>query len=258
MASAQISYHHNTFAISYALQNLHITNPRGVLVFLHGWGSNKELMKLAFGESFRDYVHLYIDLPGFGASPNTHILHTHDYANIIESFLSYTRTHFNELDSQEYIMVGHSFGGKIATILAKTQLILLSSAGIVVQKSLKVRAKIFLAKLCKSLGIKATFLRSKDADNLNEVMYQTFKNVVDEDFSPLFLQCKAQAYIFWGKDDSVTPLSSGEQIASLLANSHFFALEGDHFFFLKQANKIESLYQNAISHKEYKCKHITS
>ena len=175
MASAQISYNHNTFNISYVLQNLHITNPRGVLVFLHGWGSNKELMKLAFGESFRDYVHLYIDLPGFGASPNTHILYTHDYAKIIESFLSYIRTHFSELDSQEYIMVGHSFGGKIATILAKTQLILLSSAGIVVQKSLKVRSKIFLAKLCKSLGINATFLRSKDANNLNEVMYQTFK-----------------------------------------------------------------------------------
>lgn len=247
MASAQISYNHNTFSISYVLQNLHITNPRGVLVFLHGWGSNKELMKLAFGESFRDYVHLYIDLPGFGASPNTHILHTHDYAKIIESFLSYIHTHFSELDSQEYIMVGHSFGGKIATILAKTQLILLSSAGIVVQKSLKVRSKIFLAKLCKNLGINATFLRSKDTNNLNEAMYQTFKNVVDEDFSPLFLQCKAQAYIFWGKDDSATPLSSGEKIASLLDHSHFFVLKGDHFFFLKQANNIESLYQNAIS-----------
>ena len=71
--------------------------------------------------------------------------------------------------------------------------------------------------------------------------------MVDEDFAPLFLQCKAQAYIFWGKDDSATPLSSGEKIASLLAHSRFFVLKGDHFFFLKQANKIESLYQNAIS-----------
>ncbi|WP_394985058.1 alpha/beta fold hydrolase [uncultured Helicobacter sp.] len=243
MALAQIDYNNTIFPVSYILHNLKIHNPRGVLVFLHGWGSNKELMKLAFEKSFEDYVHLYIDLPGFGASTNEQILHTCDYANIIKSFLSYIRTHLSGLDSQEFIMVGHSFGGKVATLLAKEQLILLSSAGIVTPKSIKVRAKILLAKLCKKLGIRASFLRSQDAHNLNEAMYQTFKNVVNEDFSQSFKQCRAQAHIFWGKDDSATPLSSGEKIASLLPHSRFFVLEGDHYFFLKQATHIQALYQ---------------
>lgn len=246
MAQAQILYNQSTFPISYELHNLKAPNARGVLVFLHGWGSNKELMKLAFGQSFAEYVHLYIDLPGFGASTNTQILHTHDYARIIESFLSYIRTHFDTLDSQPFIMVGHSFGGKVATLIAQETLILLSSAGILVPKPLKVRAKILLAKLCNKLGLRANFLRAQDAHQLNEAMYQTFKNVVDEDFSQFFAQCKAQAYVFWGRDDSATPLSSGEKIASLLPHSHFFVLEGDHYFFLKQAQLIQSLYHDAI------------
>lgn len=245
MALARIHYQGSAFPISYDLHNLSIPSPRGVLVFLHGWGSNKELMKIAFGQSFGEYVHLYIDLPGFGASANEQILHTHDYAQIIESLLSYIHTHFSELDSQEFIMVGHSFGGKVATLLAKEQLILLSSAGILTPKPLKVRAKILLAKLCKGLGIRAKFLRAQDAHNLNEAMYQTFKNVVDEDFSQFFKQCRAQVFVFWGKDDSATPLSSGEMIASLLPRSQFFPLEGDHYFFLKQAKLIESLYHKS-------------
>lgn len=246
MALTQIYYQNSAFPISYELHNLNAQGPRGVLVFLHGWGSNKELMKLAFGQSFRDYVHLYIDLPGFGLSANEQILHTRDYAYIIESFLSYIRAHFSALDSQEFIMVGHSFGGKIATLLAQKSLILLSSAGIITPKPFKVRAKILLAKLCKRLNIGAKFLRSQDAHNLNEAMYQTFKNVVDEDFSEVFRQCQACAYVFWGKDDRATPLSSGENIAALLPHSQFFALEGDHYFFLKQATSIESIYHNAI------------
>lgn len=248
MALKNITYMNKTFPLSYELCNLEVQNPHGVLVFLHGWGSNKELMKQAFDKSFSAFLHCYIDLPGFGSSPCEEVLHTSDYANIIESFLRELQGSLNTLNLHSFILVGHSFGGKIAILLTNTlklpTLILLSSAGILTPKSLKIRAKIALAKIAKSLGLNAKSLRSKDADNLNEAMYQTFKNVVNEDFSEHFKACNGQGYVFWGAQDDATPLSSGEKIASLIPNAHFFVLDGGHYFFLNQANVIQSYFMN--------------
>lgn len=205
------------------------------LVFLHGWGSNKEIMKKTFGSCFKDFNHFYIDLPGFGGSYNSAILNTQGYAQIIDFFLK-------SLGINEAVIVGHSFGGKIATLLNPKEMILLSSAGILHPKSFGVKFKIFLAKLLKHLGLSSKLLRSKDADSLNEAMYQTFKNVVDEDFGPLFSSSTSRAYIFWGKEDRATPLGSGEKMHSLFKKSEFLALEGDHFFFLHHAKVIEEKF----------------
>lgn len=217
------------FEISYEFLN---NQQSQSIVFLHGWGSNKELMKQAFGHSFVSFNHLYIDLPGFGRSFNEIPLNTQRYAQIIQEFLQI-------LDCKVQIIVGHSFGGKIATLLAPKELVLLSTAGIVCPKSWLVRSKIILAKLAKKLGITTTYLRAKDANHLNDGMYQTFKQVVDEDFSPHFSLCSSKTYIFWGKQDRATPLSSGELIHSLIKGSFFYAFEGDHYFFLHQARQIE-------------------
>ena len=63
MAIKQIKYSNKTFNISYEILNPRCKN---TIVFLHGWGSNKEIMKQAFGEFLKDYKHIYIDMPGFG------------------------------------------------------------------------------------------------------------------------------------------------------------------------------------------------
>jgi len=70
-------------------------------------------------------------------------------------------------------------------------------------------------------------------------MYETFKNVVDEDFSEDFEKFEGKATLFWGKEDSATPLYAGEKMASLFVNSDFYPCEGDHFFFLQNGIFIE-------------------
>ena len=47
-------------------------------------------------------------------------------------------------------------------------------------------------------------------------MYQTFKNVVDEDFSKEFSSYTGKALLCWGNEDTATPLSSGEKIDELM------------------------------------------
>lgn len=219
------------------------TNSAPIMLFLHGWGSNKEVMKVAFENYFKDFLHIYVDMPGFGNSPNTKVLHTQDYAQIMQKFLydiSGTKT-------QDSIIVGHSFGGKVAILCEPREIILLSSAGILVSKSLAVRAKIMLAKIMGKCGLSSfgKIFRSNDVKKMSEVMYQTFKNVVDEDFSSQFATYKGKASIFWGKDDKATSLVCGERMTRLIQKSRFFALEGDHYFFLKQGKMIENLYRSA-------------
>ena len=127
-------------------------------------------------------------------------------------------------------------------------IMLLSSAGIVCKKPFKVRAKIACAKIAKALHIRLPFLRASDAKSLNPTMYSIFKRVVNEDFSPIFAACRHNVSIFWGRNDTATPLESGEQIHALIPSSRLFVLEGDHYFFINQATRIESMYHSQAWH----------
>ena len=76
MASKEIRYNDKSFQLSYELVN---PTQEEVLLILHGWGSNKEIMKQAFGKTLPHYKHIYLDMPGFGKSNNEMILTTEDY-----------------------------------------------------------------------------------------------------------------------------------------------------------------------------------
>ncbi len=65
MASKEILYKEHTFKLAYELVN---PTQERVLLVLHGWGSNKEIMKQAFGSTLTDFKHIYLDMPGFGTS----------------------------------------------------------------------------------------------------------------------------------------------------------------------------------------------
>ena len=230
MASKEIVYKEHTFKLAYELVN---PTQEKVLLVLHGWGSNKEIMKQAFGKTLPQYKHIYLDMPGFGKSTNDMVLTTEDYAHIVQLFLE-------TLDVTPIIAMGHSFGGKVSTLLNTPCLVLLSSAGVVTEKPWSIKLKIATVKFLKPLGM--TFIRdmfkSKDVENMSHEMYETFKNVVDEDFEDSFAKSKSKALCFWGKEDTATPLYTGEKIAGLIANSQFYSLDGDHFFFLQHKDFI--------------------
>ena len=230
MASKEILYNSHTFQLSYEFIN---PTQSKVLLVLHGWGSNKEIMKQAFSKTLPEYKHIYLDLPGFGNSSNESILTTQDYANIVALFL-------DALNVEPTIAMGHSFGGKVATLLQTPCLVLLSSAGILTVKPWSIRVKIATFKLLKPLGMKKIreLFVAPDAKNMSHEMYETFKNVVDEDFEASFAKSRSKALCFWGKEDTATPLYTGEKIATLIEDAQFYPLDGDHFFFLKHAHFI--------------------
>jgi len=239
VALKTIQYRQHTFKISYEIVN---PEAKYTMIFLHGWGSNKGLMKNSFGTQLDTFRHVYVDLPGFGNSTCNMALTTEDYANIMELFLAQISA------NQDPVIVGHSFGGKVALLLNPSILVLIGSAGIRVPKPLKVRAKILLFKCLKIFGFAAlrNLFVSEDAKSLSEPMYQTFKNVVDEDFSDRFANFTGHAVLCWGREDTATPLSSGRKIESLIKDSRLAEFEGDHYFFMSQSKAVSAEIEKCV------------
>jgi len=244
MAVKSIQYNQHTFDVSYE-----IVNPEAKvdLIVLHGWGSNKNLMKQTFAPYMKGFRHIYIDLPGFGNSTCCCSMTTADVARMVELFMIH-------INASKDIIVGHSFGGKVALVLEPKVLVLIGSAGIYRPKSFRIEAKIALFKTLKVFGF--TKLRSlfvaDDAKELSEYMYQTFKNVVNEDFSDDFAKYDGKALLCWGKEDTATPLSSGEKIHKLIKDSKLEVYEGDHYFFMNNgedvSQKIEATFLETLGH----------
>lgn len=236
MAIKEIEIFNNNYQIAYEILN---QGQEVSILFLHGWGANKEIMKKAFASHFPNFTQIYLDLPGFGKSTSHQPLNSYKYKKIIDEFLL-------KINISPKIIVGHSFGGKLASLIDPQILVLLSSAGIVNKKSFGVRFKISLFKILKKLGFGKFYqlFASKDVSKMDRVMYETFKNVVDEDFSQEFEKVSGKTLIFWGKDDKATPLKNGKIIENLIKNSQIFELEGDHFFFLLHSNFISNIIKS--------------
>jgi len=244
VAVKTVQYKQHTFSISYEILNpsSHID-----MIFLHGWGSHKNLMKHAFAAHLKQFRHIYIDMPGFGNSTCNMTLTTDDYATIIESFLSM-------IEADKTIVLGHSFGGKVASLLNPDLLVLVGSAGILVPKPLKIRLKIALFKLLKISGLTSLrrFFVAPDAQGLSQPMYETFKQVVNEDFTDKFRAFKGKALLCFGHQDTATPLWTAYKIAELIPESNVVEFDGDHYFFLEQgasvAKEIEKSVLKSLEH----------
>jgi len=242
VAVKTVPYKNAAFSISYEILN---PNQSVDVIFLHGWGSNKNLMKQAFSKTLPAFRHIYIDMPGFGGSNCDIALKTADYAAIMELFLQEIQAHKN-------IILGHSFGGKVATLLNPDMLVLVASAGIIIPKSLEVRTKIALFKLLKWTGfsrLRSLFV-APDAQGLSECMYQTFKNVINEDFSDFFKSYKGKALVCFGDKDTATPLWSGKIMAELIPDSRLVQFEGDHYFLLREGSAIAHEIEKSMNQKD--------
>lgn len=236
MAIRSIQYNKNTIDISYEIIN---PDANVDIIILHGWGSNKNLMKQSFSPYLKGFRHIYIDLPGFGNSTCPLALKTSDVSRIVELLMIH-------INASKDIIIGHSFGGKVATLLDPKMLVLLGSAGIYISKPLLVQAKIALTKIANFLGFKkiSSLFRADDAKTLSEPMYQTFKNVVDEDFSEDFSDYEGKALLCWGESDTATPLSSAKKIDKLINDSTLKIYDGDHYFFMKHAQNVSKEIEN--------------
>ena len=188
------------------------------LVFLHGWGANRESLRgIAVLFQHASRVHL-IDLPGFGAAPlPPRDWSTVEYADLVQQYLASRVT-------RPFILVGHSFGGRLTLRLAARHLpnlsavVLMGTPGLPASASLRVikrwgirtlRRVLQLVKGLTGPGALDWHTRkygSKDylaAGELRQVLVRT----VNENLTDTARQVECPALLIWGTDDTETPPS---------------------------------------------------
>lgn len=221
---------------------------KNFIVFLHGWGADLNSF-LWLKEYFEDYSLLFVDFPGFGKSPEPSIPFT------VLNFTTELKNLLNNFEINELILVGHSFGGRVAIKFSflfqdnykNFKLCLIDSAGIKPRRNLKYYIRVARFKMLKKKAMKNQKLHSKldtfgssDYKKLSLIMKQTFVRVVNEDLSSnaKFIKCKT--IIVWGNKDKETKLYMAKKLSKLISNSKLYILKNaGHFSFLD--NKQEFL-----------------
>lgn len=213
-----------------------------VIVFLHGWQQDKRSFSPLVPYLHQHYRLILLDLPGFGQSENPPENFTsYDFAQTIAEWLKQQKL-------SKVILVGHSFGGKVASIIASqypdqiTKLVLIANSGIVHLKFWNKVAKIIPQFLKKYL---ASLVVSRDYRNAGKLL-PIFKTIVKEDLTNDFKNIKKPTLIIWGKNDSELPVSDGQKVNELIKNSHLEIVEGNHSPFLADPEKIALLINNFI------------
>jgi pimeloyl-ACP methyl ester carboxylesterase len=209
------------------------------IVILHGWGSlvkNWQPIKTLL--EAQGYKVLLPKMPGHDGTNLERPFSTEDYTDWLKSYLKSKRLN-------QVILVGHSFGGQIATQFTAqnpelvTKLILINSSGI--RKRLGLKRLLFLP--CAKLGkwilshpslkkfqaplTELLYKVARESDYLkaSEVMKKTLAQVVKQDQQKNLKQIKTQTLVMWGKKDKMTPLGQGKIIHQLLTNSKFVLFE---------------------------------
>lgn len=215
-----------------------VGNGEKTLVFLHGWGGNKNSFDSLVSTLKYNYKIIKIDLYGFGKSPvPNYIDNIYDYA--MELYLD-----LKTLNLGEFSIIAHSFGGRLALILGSffeleiKNLFLIGCAGIKPRWNLKTSLKIAYYKICKKLkNIKLLKINldkfgSDDYKNLSTEKRKLFVSVVNEDLKWLLKNINQNAIIFNGNQDSATPLYMAKILHLKIKNSQLYILKnGDHFCF---------------------------
>ncbi|MCL2234290.1 MAG: alpha/beta hydrolase [Firmicutes bacterium] len=204
------------------------------ILLLHGWGATSATMGglFRFLKSENKSV-ISVDFPHFGFSDTPPEDFTvYSYADLIKEFL-------DKLGIDKVHIIAHSFGARVATILASThpclvhKLLLTGAAGCKPKYSFKKSRKIVAYKLKKKLGIVQKNAGSADYQALPQSMKKVFVSVVNDHLDYLLKHIISPTLIVFGKNDTDTPLYMARRLERKIKNSALVVLENaGHYAFL--------------------------
>lgn len=216
------------------------------VLFLHGWGCNKNYM-LPLSESNR-YNSLIIDLPGFGENNKL------PFPYLIDDFIEEIILLVSSLNIKVTHIVGHSFGGKLATrltgLLKVKGLILLSASTFHKIRGPKYYLKVWSYKLIKRLKCFKKFINkmgSNDYKNLTPIMKKTMSNIINESVSDDLKSIKIPTLLLYGNKDKITPLYIARKTKRMIKDCELIVLKGNHFAYLYNKHKVIRIIESLVS-----------
>lgn len=233
--------------------NTNFTNEekdKDVLLFLHGWGCDGSIFKNILPRFVEQFRCIAVDFKGFGynSDPPVEGWTIEDYAEDIARLLS-------EQDVKSVTIVAHSFGCRVATVLASehpelVKAMLFTGPAGFRRFSLKKWAKVRMYKFkkwCCGKGIlNPRHLKNSGSDdyrNAKPALRNTFVKVVNSDVGKYAVKVKCPLLVTVGDKDDVTPMWMAKRYCKLVKDSALVVLKGDHFAFLTDVRFGEILYQ---------------
>lgn len=205
------------------------------IVYLHGWGCDGSVF-LPIVRRLPNCANYVVDFAGFGKSEDPPIegFTVEDYAEQLKDFLLEQRL-------SGVTLVGHSFGCRVALVLAAcypelvSRMLLVAPAGLR-RFSLSRWWKVTRYKLSKRLARlrhsqPSLKYASEDYAKCSDSIKATFVKVVNADLSAYAKRVRCSTLIVNGRQDTATPLSHAKRLNKLIVNSQLVELEGDHFAF---------------------------
>lgn len=232
------------------------TKTKTPIIFLHGWGSSSEVWFPVLFELFSENTPIVlVDLPGFGKSETpTDPFSINDYVSLMKKI-------YQEKKIESAILVGHSFGGQIATKVAVEEPAMVEKIVLVNSASVRNQKKSFFSYFASLLRplfelpllrSGKHFLLSKisgDDYTVNPAMYPTLKNVTNEDMTPVLSEVSQPTLIVWGEDDTVTPTDHAYILNENIPQALLVMLrDAGHYSFLDNPEKFTKTLLSFITH----------
>lgn len=223
-----------------------VTPDRRSLLLLHGWGSRIEHMwPLAayFGDGLRIVA---VDLPGHGESPPP----PEPWG--VEEHVRLVAELAEDMFEGEFVIVGHSNGGRIALRMAASEnvpsgleaLVLIGPSGIRRRPSMKIRAKRLIARLLKAPfallpgrlregaldwlrhSLVWRMLGSSDYRSLGGVMRETFVRTVNHFVEDDLHRIDIPVLVLRGSQDQDVTRDQVDRLVAGIDDAGYFEIEG--------------------------------
>jgi pimeloyl-ACP methyl ester carboxylesterase len=225
------------------------------IVLIHGWNTTGFASWGTFVNTLENTVEnriILIPLPGMGSCPAPKtIWGAEEYSEYVVSVLQ-------ELGISTCMLVGHSFGGCVASIVASnhpqlvSHLILLAPA--IVRKPYlettkqKVMKALLHPRILKTTRQLWRWVRSSADYRKNKgIMKDIFERVLHEDMTRYLPAIMCTVDIFWGTEDTYTPISQLATIRSLLPTATIHVLPGvNHGVHMYAINEVVGCIKHGV------------
>jgi pimeloyl-ACP methyl ester carboxylesterase len=199
------------------------------VIWLHGWGRRgQDFAATASALARRGVASVALDLPGFGASPAPSSAGgARHYAALVLPALA-------EVGDGPVVLVGHSFGGTVACVLAADHpeivgALVLTGAPLLRRPSTRRSPWTYRAlrwlharTLVSDQRMEAARQKfgSRDYRNATGVMRDVLVASVNESYEDELARLDVPVTLLWGEDDREVPLDVATRTTALLATTH--------------------------------------
>jgi pimeloyl-ACP methyl ester carboxylesterase len=199
------------------------------VIWLHGWArSAQDFAAAATQVALKGVASVALDLPGFGSSPVPTLAGgARMYADLLGPAL-------REIGDGPFVLVGHSFGGTVACVLAANhpelvRALVLTGAPLLRSPSTRSSPSVYrllrwlhARRLVSDQRMEAARQKygSRDYRNASGIMRDVLVSSVNESYEDELARLEVPVTLLWGDEDREVPLDVATRVSAQLTTTH--------------------------------------